>query len=377
MSAGRNIADLAAREDGGILVFVAMLTPVVLLFLAFAVDIGNWWVHKRHLQLQVDAAALAGGALLGECFTDPAAANVAIANEATRFGGAAGSSYNEQLGGTQKGSVALAYQSNTYPSGAADPAGDTETSAPVRHGAPDVRRQGERGGHPAPASPAPRARRSGDDARRPDGQRARPGRAEAGRDPGGNASRRCPRSPLQLRLRDVRQRGHGRRARHGPADEGRLERRRPALEHDDADLGLDPLGARRRPGPARRRRRPDRRLRHALHRVLRHRLHQRCRPHPRLERGHGARGTERLAARRARARRTRTSRPPTAAPGSRPRSTSAPCTRSPAPASPPTSGRASTAPATTRSPRAARPGSSRGPRPAGSPSPGAGRTSSS
>ena len=125
-----SIADLAAREEGGILVFVAMLTPIFLLFLALSVDIGNWWVHKRHLQLQADAAALAGGALLGDCFTDPAGANVAITNEATRFGGAAGSSYNEQIGGTQKGTVALNYQSNTYPSGAADPSGDTETEAP-------------------------------------------------------------------------------------------------------------------------------------------------------------------------------------------------------------------------------------------------------
>ena len=71
MSATRGLADLAAREDGGIVVFVALLMPVVLLFLSLTVDIGNWWVHKRHLQLQVDAAALAGGALLGDCFSDP------------------------------------------------------------------------------------------------------------------------------------------------------------------------------------------------------------------------------------------------------------------------------------------------------------------
>lgn len=130
MTAGRSIAALAVREDGGILVFVAMMTPVVLLFLAFAVDIGNWWVHKRHLQLQADAAALAGGALLGDCFSNPASANTAIVDEATRFGGAAESSYNEQLGGTQKGAVSLAFQSDTYPSGAADPDGDTETALP-------------------------------------------------------------------------------------------------------------------------------------------------------------------------------------------------------------------------------------------------------
>ena len=130
MSTGRSIADLAAREDGGILVFVGMLTPVLLLFLAFAVDIGNWWVHKRHLQLQADAAALAGGALLGDCFSDPAGANTAITNEATRFGGAAGSSYNSQVGGASTGTVSLAFQSNTFPSGDADPAGDAETDPP-------------------------------------------------------------------------------------------------------------------------------------------------------------------------------------------------------------------------------------------------------
>ena len=70
--------------------FVALLMPVVLLFLSLTVDIGNWWVHKRHLQLQVDAAAFAGGAFLGDCFSDPAAANTAIQNEATRFGGGRG-----------------------------------------------------------------------------------------------------------------------------------------------------------------------------------------------------------------------------------------------------------------------------------------------
>ena len=129
MTATRGIADLAARDDGGILVFVALLLPVVLLFLSFTVDIGNWWVHKRHLQTQVDAAALAGGALLGECFTDPVGANTAIQNEATRFGGGAGSSYNGQVGGTNQGSITLLYQSKSYAAGSA-PADDTDTATP-------------------------------------------------------------------------------------------------------------------------------------------------------------------------------------------------------------------------------------------------------
>lgn len=129
MSATRGIADLTSREDGGIVVFAAMLMPVLLLFLSFTVDIGNWWVHKRHLQLQVDAAALAGGALFGECFTDPAAGNTAIQNEATRFGGAGGSSYNDQVGGTNKGTISLLYQSKTYAAGSVGP-DDTETQGP-------------------------------------------------------------------------------------------------------------------------------------------------------------------------------------------------------------------------------------------------------
>ena len=129
MSATGRLADLASHEDGGIIVFAAMLTPVVVLFLALAVDIGNWWVHKRHLQLQVDAAALAGGALLGDCFTDPAAANTAIQNEATRFGGAAGSSYNGQVGGANQGTISVLFQSPTYAAGSV-PGDDTETQLP-------------------------------------------------------------------------------------------------------------------------------------------------------------------------------------------------------------------------------------------------------
>ena len=129
MSAAGGVGSLAAREDGGILVLAALLMPVILLFLSLSVDIGNWWVHKRHLQLQVDAAALAGGALLGECFADAATANTAIQNEATRFGGSTGSSYNEQVGGSNKGTITLLYQSKTFPAGSVAP-DDTETQLP-------------------------------------------------------------------------------------------------------------------------------------------------------------------------------------------------------------------------------------------------------
>ena len=59
-------------ERGAALVIVVVWLPVLLLVLMFVVDVGNWFVHKRHLQMQADAAALAGGAHFGDCFSpDP------------------------------------------------------------------------------------------------------------------------------------------------------------------------------------------------------------------------------------------------------------------------------------------------------------------
>jgi hypothetical protein len=49
------------EEQGGVLVMVALILPVLILFVSFVVDVGNWFEHKRHLQLQADAGALAGG----------------------------------------------------------------------------------------------------------------------------------------------------------------------------------------------------------------------------------------------------------------------------------------------------------------------------
>ncbi len=71
------------------------MTALLLLSLVFlgsvAVDVGNWFVHKRHLQTQVDAAALAGGGLLGLCFAQPADAYLGVGGikqEAIRYSGA-------------------------------------------------------------------------------------------------------------------------------------------------------------------------------------------------------------------------------------------------------------------------------------------------
>ena len=92
-----------SSENGGVLVLTAILMPALLFLLLLVIDVGNWYVHKRHLQMQVDAAALAGGAHFGDCFSPDAAkvagANPAIKNAATVYAGNTASTYNFQVGG--------------------------------------------------------------------------------------------------------------------------------------------------------------------------------------------------------------------------------------------------------------------------------------
>ena len=75
----------------------------LVLFASFVIDIGNWFEHKRHLQLQADAGALAGGGLFNQCISSSVGtATLAIEAEARKY---AGSSYagalNEQVGGLE------------------------------------------------------------------------------------------------------------------------------------------------------------------------------------------------------------------------------------------------------------------------------------
>jgi Putative Flp pilus-assembly TadE/G-like len=122
----------ASDERGGTVVLFALLLPALMLMLAFAVDIGNWFVHKRHLQMQADAAAFAGGAHFGDCF-DPAkagTANDAIKNAATQYAGNAASTYNLQIGGGSS-RVTTLYNSKTFFVGG-PPADDTDTEEPCQ-----------------------------------------------------------------------------------------------------------------------------------------------------------------------------------------------------------------------------------------------------
>ena len=77
----------SGRERGQVVVVFALLIPVIFALGAIVIDVGNWYVHKRHLQTQVDAAALASGPQFVGCFHDPVAANAAIASRALAYAG--------------------------------------------------------------------------------------------------------------------------------------------------------------------------------------------------------------------------------------------------------------------------------------------------
>jgi Putative Flp pilus-assembly TadE/G-like len=103
------------NERGGVLVMVAVWLPVLLIFLAFVVDVGNWFEHQRHLQMQVDAGALAGG----DVYAIPCSSTTA-SNVTTTAHNYSGNAVNAQVGGDKNVSVVV--NSANYPSqgGAAD-----------------------------------------------------------------------------------------------------------------------------------------------------------------------------------------------------------------------------------------------------------------
>src|SRR4051812_39104817 len=102
-------------ERGGVLVLVAIAIPVIIMLASFVIDVGNWYEHKRHLQLQADAAALAGGGL----YKSPCDSGTdgSIAAEARRYGGPAatgGGTYNAQVGNTPTANLHVLINSTNF-----------------------------------------------------------------------------------------------------------------------------------------------------------------------------------------------------------------------------------------------------------------------
>jgi Putative Flp pilus-assembly TadE/G-like len=93
---------LLRDERGGVLVMVALCLPIMILFASFVVDVGHWFEHKRHLQLQADAGALAaGGAFTIPCSDSP------IEADARRYSGdpASPTRFNTQVAPTSDANI--------------------------------------------------------------------------------------------------------------------------------------------------------------------------------------------------------------------------------------------------------------------------------
>lgn len=98
-------------ERGAVLVWFAIWLPVLLIFVTFVVDVGNWYQHRRHLQLQADAAAFAGAGKYR--FPLSLCSDAAIKGEARAYAGSAldgdenlvVAPYNDQIGGTPPSNV--------------------------------------------------------------------------------------------------------------------------------------------------------------------------------------------------------------------------------------------------------------------------------
>jgi hypothetical protein len=101
----RALKHRAAHDTGAILILFALFLPVALVFCGFVIDVANWFEHKRHLQTQADAAALAGaGSFLSCPNNDP------IIDKTEEYHG---DTWNAQVGDAQD-SVHMEVNSETY-----------------------------------------------------------------------------------------------------------------------------------------------------------------------------------------------------------------------------------------------------------------------
>lgn len=137
MTHGRFTAGVR-EERGAVMVMVAILLPVLILFSSFVLDVGNWFEHRRHLQMQADAAVLAAAGEFGSpCSEAP------IEDMARTYGGLkppTPNTYNQQVGGTPLEKVLFdGLNQDTWPNqpGKVDP--DPPGGPPCETGVIDVK----------------------------------------------------------------------------------------------------------------------------------------------------------------------------------------------------------------------------------------------
>ena len=116
MNPVHGVRQLVGGERGGVIVMTALWLPLLVLLLIFVVDVGNWFVHKRHLQMQADAGALAGGAAFGGVMLPSGCNDPLIDGEARKYAGdpSATAPYNVQLGGSDQQNMHVLINSTNF-----------------------------------------------------------------------------------------------------------------------------------------------------------------------------------------------------------------------------------------------------------------------
>lgn len=100
---------MLGSEHGAALVMAVIWLPVLLLIVVLVVDVGNWFTHRRHLQTQADAAALAAaGDFTLPCNDTP------IEQTARFYSGDETAGFNHQLGGTPPDETHMELNSDTW-----------------------------------------------------------------------------------------------------------------------------------------------------------------------------------------------------------------------------------------------------------------------
>jgi hypothetical protein len=124
------IARTHTEQRGSVLVMVALWMPLLLILTTFVIDVGSWFVHKRHLQMQADAGVLAAA----QEYRFPCA-DAPILQKAADY---SGDLYNPQIGGTPPSRIHRLVNSKTFFNQPA-PSDDTVTSGPCAAAMIDVK----------------------------------------------------------------------------------------------------------------------------------------------------------------------------------------------------------------------------------------------
>jgi Putative Flp pilus-assembly TadE/G-like len=114
----RALGHLVRRDDGVALVKVALWMPLMVLLMSLVVDVGNWFVHRRHLQMQADAAAFAAAGDYRVGCGNGDAVNDTMRATARKYGGVTTggvAAYNGQLGTTPHDKVDIRINARHWP----------------------------------------------------------------------------------------------------------------------------------------------------------------------------------------------------------------------------------------------------------------------